>query len=131
MAITVYYDQDANQELVKSKNIAIIGYGSQAHAHAQNLRDSGTANVKIVLRADSKTVAKAEKDGFEVVPAEEAAKWADIVMMLAPDETQAEIYNTQLADNMKQGAALAFAHGLNIHFKLIKPREDRVGGDYK
>jgi ketol-acid reductoisomerase len=124
MALKVYYDNDANLEILKSKNIAIIGYGSQAHAHAQNMRDSGIEDIRIALKPTSNSIAKAEKDGFKVETVEEATKWADIVCLLTPDETQAEIYKDQVEANLKQGAALMFAHGLNIHFSLIKPRED-------
>jgi len=120
----VYTDSDADLALIRDKKIAVIGYGSQGHAHAQNLRDSGVAEVAIALREGSSTRAKAENAGFKVLTNAEAAKWADIIMMLAPDEHQAAIYNTDLAPNMKQGAALAFAHGLNIHFGLIEPRAD-------
>ncbi len=124
MSLTVYYDKDADLEIIKSKNIAIIGYGSQAHAHAKNLRDSGVANIKIALREGSASKAKAEADGFEVVSNQEAAKFADVLMVLAPDESQAEIYENHLKDHLKNGATLMFAHGLNIHFNLIKARED-------
>ncbi len=120
----VYYDRDADLSIIKSKKVAVIGYGSQAHAHAQNLRDSGVSEVKIALRAGSTSIAKAQSAGFEVLTNAEAAKWADLVMILTPDELQAEMYAADLHDNMKQGATLAFAHGLNVHFKLIKPRED-------
>lgn len=120
----VYYDKDADLNIIKSKKVAIIGYGSQAHAHAQNLRDSGVKEVKIALREGSPTIQKAKNAGFEVLSNAEAAKWADIVMVLTPDELQAEIYEKDLKDNLKPGAALAFAHGLNIHFKLINPRAD-------
>lgn len=120
----VYYDKDADLSIIKSKKVAVIGYGSQAHAHAQNMRDSGVKEVKIALREGSASAAKAQKAGFEVLTNAEAAKWADIVMVLTPDELQADIYAKDLAENMKPGAALAFAHGLNIHFDLIKPRED-------
>jgi len=120
----VYYDSDADLNIIKSKKVAIIGYGSQAHAHAQNLRDSGVENVKISLRADSKSVEKAKKAGFDVLTNVEAAKWADVVMVLAPDELQADIYKDDLKDNLNQGASLVFAHGLNIHFNLIEARED-------
>jgi len=120
----VYYDRDADLNIIKSKKVAIIGYGSQAHAHAQNLRDSGVKEVKIALRAGSPTIAKAQNAGFEVLSNVEAAKWADVVMVLTPDELQADIYAQDLHENMKKGAALAFAHGLNIHFQLIKPRAD-------
>ena len=120
----VYYDSDADLNIIKSKKVAIIGYGSQAHAHAQNLRDSGVENIKIALREGSPSIAKAQKAGFEVLTNSEAAKWADVVMVLTPDELQAEIYEKDLKDNLNQGAALAFAHGLNVHFKLIDARED-------
>ncbi|MBT4922018.1 MAG: ketol-acid reductoisomerase [Rickettsiales bacterium] len=124
MSLNIYYDKDANSALIKSKNIAIYGYGSQAHAHAQNLRDSGADNIKIVLRGTSKSVIKATEAGFEVVRAEAAAIWADVNCILIPDESQAELYNESLKDNLKQGASLMFAHGLNVHFNLITPRED-------
>ena len=120
----VYYDADADLNLIKDKKIAIIGYGSQGHAHAQNLRDSGVEDVAIALREGSATAKKAEDAGFAVMTNAAAAKWADIVMMLAPDEHQAAIYADDLHSNMKQGAAIAFAHGLNIHFGLIEARED-------
>lgn len=120
----VYYDADADLKLIENKKIAIIGYGSQGHAHAQNLRDSGVKEVGVALRAGSATAKKAEDAGFKVLTNAEAAKWADIIMMLAPDEHQAAIYADDLHANMKQGAALAFAHGLNVHFGLIEPRAD-------
>lgn len=120
----VYYDADADLGIVKNKKIAIVGYGSQGHAHAQNLRDSGVAEVAIALREGSATAKKAEAADFKVMTNAEAAAWADIVMILAPDEHQAAIYASDLHDNMKEGAALAFAHGLNVHFGLIEPRKD-------
>lgn len=120
----VYYDADADLGLITDKKIAIVGYGSQGHAHAQNLRDSGVKDVAIALRAGSATAKKAESADFKVMTNAEAAAWADIVMILAPDEHQASIYASDLHDNMKQGAALAFAHGLNVHFGLIEARED-------
>jgi ketol-acid reductoisomerase len=120
----VYYDADADLALVKSKKVAIVGYGSQGHAHAQNLRDSGVAEVAIALRPGSATAAKAEGAGFKVLSNADAARWADIIMILAPDEHQAAIWDQDLRANMKPGAALAFAHGLNIHFGLIEPRAD-------
>nr|MBF6603550.1 NAD(P)-binding domain-containing protein [Sphingorhabdus sp.] len=110
----VYYDADADLGLIKDKKIAIVGYGSQGHAHAQNLRDSGVKDVAIALRAGSATAKKAEGAGFQVMTNADAAAWADIVMILAPDEHQAAIYANDLHDNMKQGAAIAFAHGLNV-----------------
>ncbi len=120
----VYYDRDADINLIKTKKVAIVGYGSQGHAHAANLRDSGVKEVAVALRPGSSTRKKAEEAGFKVLSPAEAAKWADVVMMLTPDELQAEIYQNDLADNMKEGAALLFAHGLNVHFKLIEPRAD-------
>jgi ketol-acid reductoisomerase len=120
----VYYDADADLNLLTTKKIAIIGYGSQGHAHAQNLRDSGVAEVAIALRSGSATAAKAQGAGFQVMSNADAAKWADLVMILAPDEHQAAIYADDLAANLKPGAALAFAHGLNVHFGLIEPRAD-------
>ena len=120
----VYYDRDADVNLIKGKKVAILGYGSQGHAHALNLRDSGVKEIAVALRAGSATAKKAEGEGLKVFTPAEAAKWADVIMVLAPDELQAQIYRDHLHDNMKQGAALAFAHGLNIHFKLIEPRPD-------
>lgn len=120
----VYYDQDADLNLIKSKKVAIIGYGSQGHAHAANLRDSGIKDLKIGLREGSASAKKAQGAGFEVLTPAEAARWADVVMVLVPDELQADLYANDLAPNLKQGAALAFAHGLNIHFGLIEPRAD-------
>jgi len=119
----VYYDRDADINLIKDKNIVIVGYGSQGHAHAMNLRDSGIDNVAIALKENSKTRQKAEEAGFTVMTPAESAKWADIIMMLTPDELQSEIYNNEIANNIKTGTALAFAHGLNIHFELINPKE--------
>jgi ketol-acid reductoisomerase len=120
----VYYDADTDQALIKGKKVAIVGYGSQGHAHAQNLRDSGVAEVAVALRAGSATAAKAEAAGFKVMTNQDAAAWADVLMILAPDEHQAKIYADDLAAHMKPGSALAFAHGLNVHFGLIEPRAD-------
>ncbi|MBK19673.1 MAG: ketol-acid reductoisomerase [Rhodospirillaceae bacterium] len=120
----VYYDRDADVNLIKSKKVAIIGYGSQGHAHAINLNDSGAKEVVVGLREGSSSVAKAEGAGLKVMTPGDAAKWADVVMVLVPDELQAALYAEDLRDNMKQGAALAFAHGLNIHFRLIEARPD-------
>ncbi|MFC3231503.1 ketol-acid reductoisomerase [Marinibaculum pumilum] len=120
----VYYDRDADVNLIKSKKVVIVGYGSQGHAHANNLKESGVAEVAVALRAGSATAKKAEGAGLKVMTPEEAAAWGDVVMMLTPDELQAGIYEESLAPNMKEGAALAFAHGLNIHFNLIEPRAD-------
>ena len=120
----VYYDRDADVNLIKSKKIAVIGYGSQGHAHALNLRDSGSANVVVSLRQGSASAAKAEAAGFEVKSPADAAAWADVVMVLTPDELQGELYRDHIHGNLATGAALAFAHGLNIHFRLIEPRDD-------
>ncbi|MCZ8106694.1 MAG: ketol-acid reductoisomerase [Alsobacter sp.] len=120
----VYYDRDADINLIKGKNVAIVGYGSQGHAHALNLRDSGVKNIAVALRAGSPTAKKAEGEGLKVMTVVDAAKWADVVMMLTPDELQGDIYRDELHANMKKGAALLFAHGLNIHFNLIEPRKD-------
>jgi ketol-acid reductoisomerase len=120
----VYYDRDADINLIKGKKVAIIGYGSQGHAHALNLRDSGVKNVAVALRKGSQGVKKARAEKLKVMEVAAAAKWADVMMMLTPDELQADIYREHLADNMKDGAALMFAHGLNIHFNLIEPRAD-------
>jgi ketol-acid reductoisomerase len=120
----VYYDRDADVNLVKGKKVVVVGYGSQGHAHAQNLRDSGVGEVRIALRAGSASAAKAEGAKFQVMTPADAAKWADVMMVVTPDELQAQLYRDDLAPNMKKGAALAFAHGLNIHFKLVEPRAD-------
>ncbi|HEY1543762.1 MAG TPA: ketol-acid reductoisomerase, partial [Xanthobacteraceae bacterium] len=120
----VYYDRDADLNLVKGKKVAIIGYGSQGHAHALNLRDSGVKEVAVALRKGSHGVKKAENEKFKVFEVADAAKWADVMMMLTPDELQGDIYRDHLHANMKQGAALMFAHGLNVHFNLIEPRAD-------
>ncbi len=120
----VYYDHDADVNLIKGKKIAVIGYGSQGHAHANNLKDSGVKEVVIGLRPGSATAKKAEAAGFKVMSAGEAAKYADVVMVLTPDELQADIWETELKPNLREGAAIAFAHGLAVHFKLIEPRPD-------
>ena len=117
----VYYDRDADLNLIKAKKVAIVGYGSQGHAHAQNMRDSGVKDVAIALRPGSASAAKAEKAGFKVMSVADAAKWADFIMMCAPDELQADIYKDHIAANIRDGAAIAFAHGLTIHFNLIEP----------
>jgi ketol-acid reductoisomerase len=124
ISLNVYYDKDCDLSLIQAKNIVVVGYGSQGHAHALNLKDSGCKNVRIALKDGSKTAEKAKAAGFEVMNPKDAAKWADVVMVLTPDEFQAELYAQDLADNLKQGASLVFAHGLNIHFELIKPRAD-------
>jgi ketol-acid reductoisomerase len=120
----VYYDRDADLNLINGKKVAVIGYGSQGHAHALNMRDSGVKDVVIALRKGSASARKAEGEGFKVMEVAEAAKWADVMMMLTPDELQGDIYRDHLHANMKQGAALLFAHGLNVHFNLIEPRAD-------
>src|SRR6202522_3663648 len=120
----VYYDRDADLNLIKGKKVAIVGYGSQGHAHALNLRDSGVKDVAVALRKDSGGVKKAEGEKLKVLEVAAAAAWADVIMMLTPDELQGDIYRDHLAANMKNGAALLFAHGLNVHFNLIEPRPD-------
>ncbi len=120
----VYYDKDCQPDLIKGKKVVIVGYGSQGHAHAANLRDSGVKDIRIALRPDSPTNAKAKAAGFETMTPDEAAKWGDVLMMATPDELQRDIYYTWLHENMKPNAAIAFAHGLNIHFNLIEPRKD-------
>jgi ketol-acid reductoisomerase len=120
----VYYDNDADINLIKGKSVAIVGYGSQGHAHALNLRDSGVKDVTVALRKGSASAAKAEKEGLPVKEVADAARSADVIMMLTPDELQADIYRDHLHGHMKEGAALMFAHGLNVHFNLIEPRPD-------
>jgi ketol-acid reductoisomerase len=120
----VYYEKDADISIIKNKKVGIVGYGSQAHAHAQNLRDSGVLDIKIALRDNSTSVIKAKNANFTVENVAQVAKWADLLMILTPDELQAEIYSKDIHNNLKQGASLVFAHGLNIHFKLIEPRPD-------
>ena len=120
----VYYDSDTDKDLIKDYKIASIGYGSQGHAHALNLRDSGVNNVCIALREDSSTIQKAQNAGFDVKTVADAAKWADIMMMVTPDELQADIYNSDIEPNLKENGSLFFAHGLNIHFNLINARDD-------
>ncbi len=119
----VYYDKDADISMIQSKVVCIIGYGSQGYAHANNLHDSGV-QVVVGLREGSASQAKAQAAGLKVLPVAEAVASADVVMLLAPDENQGDIYRNQIEPNLKQGAALAFAHGLNIHFSLIEPRDD-------
>lgn len=122
--LNVYYDKDCNLELIKGKKVAVIGYGSQGHAHALNMKDSGVSQVVIGLRDGSASAPKAENAGFEVMNPSEASAWADVVMVLVPDELQADLYRDHIEPNIKEGAALMFAHGLNVHFGLIKPRAD-------
>ena len=119
----IYYDRDADQEIIKNKNVVIVGYGSQGHAHANNLKDSG-GNVTVALRSDSSSWVKAETAGLEVKEVSEAVKDADMVMVLIPDELQSDIYKNEIENNIKEGAVLAFAHGFNIHFEMIVPRAD-------
>ena len=119
----VYYDRDADLNLIKAKKVAVVGYGSQGHAHALNLRDSGVKDMVIALRPGSASAKKAENAGLKVMSVADAAKWADMVMMLTPDELQADIFRDHIADNIRDGAAIAFAHGLNIHFNLIEPKK--------
>ncbi|MBL0317993.1 MAG: ketol-acid reductoisomerase [Alphaproteobacteria bacterium] len=123
MSLNIYYDKDANLNHILGKKIAIVGYGSQGHAHALNLKESG-ADVVIALRPNSVTAKKAEKAGFKVLSPAEAAKQSDIVMILVPDEHHADVYANEIRDNIKKGAALAFAHGFSIHFNQIVPRSD-------
>jgi len=119
----IYYDNDADLEIIKNKKVVIVGYGSQGHAHANNLKDSG-GNVTVALRRDSSSWIKAETAGLEVKEVSEAVKDADMVMLLIPDELQSDIYKNELEGNIKEGAILAFAHGFNIHFEMIVPRTD-------
>jgi len=119
----VYYDKDADLSIIKAKKVAIIGYGSQGHAHANNLKDSGV-DVVVGLRAGSSSAVKAEAAGLDVADIETAVKGADVIMILAPDEHQATLYTQQIEPNLKEGAALAFAHGFNIHYEQIVPRAD-------
>jgi ketol-acid reductoisomerase len=124
MTAHIYTEADAPIDPLKGKRIAVIGYGSQGHAHALNLKDSGVKQLVIGLRQGSGGVAKAEGVGLKVMDPADAAKWADVVMVLTPDEGQGDLYREKLGPNMKSGAALAFAHGLNVHFNLLDPRPD-------
>jgi ketol-acid reductoisomerase len=121
--MNIYYDKDADISIIRGLKVAIIGYGSQGHAHANNLKESGV-DVTVGLRPGSISEAKAKNAGLAVKPIEEAVSGADVVMILAPDEHQARLYQDKVAPNIKQGAALAFAHGFNIHFQQIEPRAD-------
>ncbi len=121
--MNIYYDKDADLSIIRGKKVAIIGYGSQGHAHANNLKDSGVG-VVVGLRRDSASAAKATQASLTVKPVDEAVAGADVVMVLVPDEHQARVYREQIGPNIKRGAALAFAHGFNIHFGQIEPRAD-------
>ena len=118
-----YYDQDADLSLIQAKKVAIIGYGSQGHAHALNLKDSGV-QVKVGLQATSKSIGKAKKAGLEVGTPAEVTKWADVVMILTPDQSQAKLYAEEIGPNLTAGKLLMFAHGFNIHYKTIVPSKD-------
>ena len=123
MSISIYYDKDADLSIIQGKKVVIVGYGSQGHAHALNLKDSGV-DVTVALRKGSKSWDKATNAGLKVAEVTEAVKAADLVMILAPDQDQRKIYEESIVGNLKKGAALAFAHGFNIHFQLIEPRAD-------
>jgi len=120
----MFYEKDADVNLIKSKKVAIFGFGSQGHAHALNLKDSGVKEVVVALREGSSSKKKVESQGLRVMSLSDAAEWADIVMMLTPDELQAQIYKNHVEQRMKEGTSIAFAHGLNIHFNLINARKD-------
>jgi len=120
----IFYEKDADVDLIKSKKVAIFGFGSQGHAHALNLKDSGVKEVVVALREGSSSVKKAESQGLRIMSLSDAAEWADIVMILTPDELQAQIYKNHVEQRMKEGTSIAFAHGLNIHFNLINARKD-------
>jgi ketol-acid reductoisomerase len=120
----MFYEKDADVNLIKEKKVAIFGYGSQGHAHALNLKDSGVKNVVVALRDGSASKAKAESKGLTVMNLSDAAEWADVCMILTPDELQATIYKNHIEQRIKEGTSLAFAHGLNIHYDLIKARKD-------
>jgi ketol-acid reductoisomerase len=120
----VYHDRDADPELVRRRKVAVLGYGNQGRPQALNLRDSGVSGLVVALREDGASAERARGDGFEILAPVEAARWADLVVMLIPDEDQGRIYAEEVEPNLAQGAALLFAHGLNIHFKLIRPRAD-------
>src|SRR5690606_16094712 len=118
----IFYDDDADLSLIQGKKVAIVGYGSQGHAHAQNLRDSGV-EVVVALRDGSKSIAKATEEGFEVKSVADAAQWADLIMILAPDQHQRKIYAEDIAPHLTPGKTLAFAHGFNIRFGYIQAPE--------
>ena len=118
----VYYDRDCDINLIKGMKVAVVGYGSQGHAHAQNLKESGVESVAVALRPGSSSAAKAESAGLKVMAIDEAAKWADLMMMAMPDELQADTFRDHIAPHLRDGAAIAFAHGLNVHFGLIEAK---------
>ena len=120
----VYYDRDADVDLIKTKKVAIVGYGSQGHAHALNLRDSGVENIAIATRENSAAWKRAKQQGFEMMSTAKASQWADVIMILVPDEAQETLFKEEIRDNIRKGAALAFAHGLAIHFHMIEPGPD-------
>ncbi|MCK4508167.1 MAG: ketol-acid reductoisomerase, partial [Desulfuromonadales bacterium] len=121
--MNVYYDKDADLSLIKGKKVTIVGYGSQGHAHANNLKDSGV-DVTVALREGSSSVIKAENSGLKVMNVADAVAAADLVMILTPDEFQSQLYRDEIEPNLKQGAALAFAHGFAIHYNQVVPRAD-------
>ena len=120
----MFYEKDADVDLIKSKKVAIFGYGSQGHAHALNLKDSGVKEIVVALREGSSSAAKAESKGLKVMNLSDAAEWAEVAMILTPDELQATIYKNHIEQRIKEGTSLAFAHGLNIHYDWIKARKD-------
>jgi len=120
----MFYEKDADVNLIKSKKVAIFGYGSQGHAHALNLKDSGVKDIVVALREGSSSAAKAESKGLKVMNLSDAAEWADGGMILSPDELQAEIYKNHIEQRVREGKSIAFAHGLNVHYDLIKARKD-------
>ena len=120
----VYYDKDADLSIIQNMRVVIVGYGSQGHAHANNLRDSGVDQITVGLRPGSGSAVKAQNAGFNVLPVAEAVKTADLVMILTPDETQRDLYDNEIQPNISEGATIAFAHGFNIHFELIQPSND-------
>jgi ketol-acid reductoisomerase len=119
----IYYDRDADVNLIKARNVCIVGYGSQGRAHALNLKDSGVKDVVVGLRSGSQSAKKAEADGFRVLAVSDAAKSADLMMMCTPDELQADIWRNEIDGQIRDGSAIAFAHGLNVHFNLIELRQ--------
>ena len=120
----IYYEQDADISLIQKKKVAVVGYGSQGHAHVLNMRDSGVKNVKVALQEGSASRKKAEAEGLEVVTPAEAAKWADVLMILVPDEKQAVLYANEIEEHLRPGMHLMFGHGFNVHYNLIRPRAD-------